>query len=150
MQQKLNCTTSSQYKPWNAFKKVFKLKLKFFNILELRIDVMKLHKSEIREENCCFELCLKPCWLGVYFWQSKALIVPYSFFSSTFFFFFFIFIPIASPPRPIVPATWHEHSFLDSHSARRRTALQLPAKTPYLRLAACRQDGGVRWGGVGV
>lgn len=62
--------------------------------------------------------------------------------------FFSIFIPIASPPCPIVPATWHEHSFLDSHSARRRTALQLPAKTPYLCLAACRQDGVVRlrWG----
>lgn len=76
----------------------------------------------------------------------KALIVPHSCFSSTF--FFSIFIPIASPPCPIVPATWHEHSFLDSHSARRRTALQLPAKTPYLCLAACRQDGVVRlrWG----
>lgn len=82
----------------------------------------------------------------VYFWQSKSLIVPQSFFSPAF---FFIFIPISSPPCPIVPATWHEPSFLDSHSARRRTALQLPAKTPYLCLAACRQDGGVgvRWGG---
>ena len=81
---------------------------------------------------------------------AQALIVTHSFFfffffpSSSFFFFFFIFIPIASPPCPIVPATWHEHSFLDSHSARRRTALQLNAKTPYLCLAACRQDGAVR------
>lgn len=77
--------------------------------------------------------------------DSRTLIP--SFFSLFYIFFtlfFFIFIPIASPPCPIVPATWHEHSFLDSHSARRRTALQLNAKTPYLCLAACRQDGAVR------
>lgn len=52
--------------------------------------------------------------------------------------------PIASPPWSIVPVTWHEHSFLDSHSARQRIALKLPAKTPYLCPAAFKQDGGVR------
>lgn len=70
----------------------------------------------------------------------KAAMVPHLFFLSAIFFSFF-FIPNVIPlPCPIVPATQCEHRFLDSHSVRRRTAFQLLAKTPYLCLAACRQE----------
>lgn len=69
--------------------------------------------------------------------------------------YIYIFLSFSSQllPLPVLLFQRHgaKHGFLDSHSARRRTALQLPAKTPYLCLAACRQDGGVRagvgWGG---
>lgn len=54
----------------------------------------------------------------------------------------FFFTPACLPlPVPLFQRRGSAHGFLDSHSARRRTALQLPAKTPYLWLAACRQDG---------
>lgn len=56
------------------------------------------------------------------------------------------FLPLyfSFSPCPIVPLMWHDGGFLDSHSTQQRTALALAAKTPYLRLAACRQDAAAR------
>lgn len=116
-----------------------------FPLLQQGLDIIKHNEiSKKKKKKSCFVSLTMLAWYLLL--AGQGFNSPTLIFSSTF---FFIFILFANPPSPIVPAMWRECSFLDSHSARRRTALQLPAKTPYLCLAACRQDGGlrVRWEG---
>lgn len=65
----------------------------------------------------------------------KAAMVPHLFFLSAIFFLSFL-----SQMLSLCPVLLFQRHSVDSHSVRRRTAFQLLAKTPYLCLAACRQE----------